>query len=280
MLLLWLSASILFIFLYEVNSMTIVPYIREWFGTSTGIPATHNYYWDFFTLFSQINMEGCVAASIKLGKLWYVKQQEIDILKHEKEKTLPADRDDLIQPAFLVDLLKRIESLASRDPQLASACINKIRNLIVYILYETAAPQVLVEKEIDILKQYIDLEKLTSGKILQVDTSIEGVEGSETIVPFIILPLVENAFKQVALYPIQNPWVHLQIRVQQSNLNIYLSWSKPVDTSSLINGRNVILRNLSKRLRLIYPQSHKLSMSIKADNVTVALNMDLKKAIK
>src|SRR5947199_1548042 len=60
MLLLWLLASIIFIVLYEINAMYIVPYIREGFGMKSSISTPANYAYDFFILFSQINMEGCV----------------------------------------------------------------------------------------------------------------------------------------------------------------------------------------------------------------------------
>jgi hypothetical protein len=89
MLFLWLTASIFFIVLYELNSIFIVPYIWDWFGMHSSSSSPPNYVREFFILFSQINMEGCVAASIKLGKLWYIKQQEIDLLKEEKQKIQP-----------------------------------------------------------------------------------------------------------------------------------------------------------------------------------------------
>ena len=102
MLLLWLVASIFFIVLYELNATFIVPYIRGWFGMKTSISTPANYAYDFFILFSQINMEGCVAASIKLGKLWYIKQQEIDLLKQEKEKIKPMKKKAQFNLLFLL----------------------------------------------------------------------------------------------------------------------------------------------------------------------------------
>src|SRR6478735_7323382 len=89
MLFLWLIASLGFIFLYFLNARFIVPYIRELFDMKMGTTAYFITASNFFFLFSQINMEGCVAASIKLGKLWYIKQQEIDLLEQEKQKINP-----------------------------------------------------------------------------------------------------------------------------------------------------------------------------------------------
>jgi LytS/YehU family sensor histidine kinase len=279
MLVLWLTASIVFITLYELNAAFIVPFIRDWFGMKRSISSPGNYIDDFFILFSQINMEGCVAASIKLGKLWYIKQQEIDLLKQEKQKIEPYAAEGLIQPAFLTDLLTRMENIVNDNPLVAAQSIKKIRHLLLYILYENASPQISLQKELSLLEEYIDLEKLTAGTKIDVSTSINVTSSSETIAPFIIMPLVENAFKQVSNYALKEASVQINIHQQQDILYIKLCWSKPIATSSLTNGRNVILHNVSKRLKLIYPQSHELKLMIETERIVVTLTINLKKAI-
>jgi sensor histidine kinase YesM len=279
MLALWLLASILFIGLYELNATFITPYIRHWFGMATSMSSHPNYAYDFFILFSQINMEGCVAASIKLGKLWYVKQQEIDLIKQEKQKIQPHEEKGLIQPAFLTDLLTRMEVIANEKPLVAAQCIKKIRNLLLYILYENSASKVPLPKELALLQEYIDLEKLTAEKEIAVNASIANSPSYETIAPFILLPLVENAFKQLSNYPLRNPMLNIGIAIQNEILDIKLNWDKPIETSSLTNGRNVILQNISKRLQLIYPESHELKMMIETEKIFIDLKLNLKKAI-
>jgi sensor histidine kinase YesM len=279
MLFLWLFGSVAFIVLYELNATFLVSYIRESFGLKTSISTPASYVWDFFVLFSQINMEGCLAASIKLGKLWYVKQQEIDLLKEEQQKIRPHDEQGLIHPVFLTDLLTRMENIVNDNPLVAAQSMKRIRRLLLYILYENAAPQISLRKELSLLEEYIDLEKLTAEKKIHVSISIQAKPDAETIAPSIILPLVENAFKQVSAYELAELWVNLNIKLHQNLLTIQLSWSKPIDTSSLVNGRNVILHNLSKRLKLIYPQSHDLKMKIEAEKIVISLNINLKKAI-
>ena len=279
MLFLWLLASIAFIVFYELNATFIVPYIRNGFGMRTSLSMPVNYTYDFFILFSQINMEGCVAASIKLGKLWYVKQQEIDLLKNEKGKIKPHEEQGLIQPAFLQDLLGRMENIANDNPMVAAESLKKIRHLLLYILYENASPQISLQKELSLLEEYIYLEKLVAHKEIQFSSLINVTSNNETIAPFILLPLVENAFKQVLSYSLKNPVINLHLHLQQDVLHIELSWSKPIETSSLTNGRNVILHNISKRLQLIYPQSHELKMMIEAEKIIITLKLNLKKAI-
>ena len=105
----------------------IVPYIRGWFGMKTSISSPANYAYDFFILFSQINMEGCVAASIKLGKLWFIKQQEIDLIEQEKQKIKSDEEKGLISLLFLTDLLTRMEIIANEKPLVAAQSMKKIQ---------------------------------------------------------------------------------------------------------------------------------------------------------
>ncbi|MEP6466017.1 MAG: histidine kinase [Parafilimonas sp.] len=278
MLLLWLFASIIFIALYEVNATMVSPYIRAWFGMTTSLGKI-NYAYDFFVLFSQINMEGCVAASIKLGKLWYIKQQEIDLLKQEKQKVNTGEEKGLIEPAFLADLLTRMEIIANEKPLVAAQSIKKIRHLLLYILYESASSQVSLNKEFKLLQEYIDLEKLTAEEEIIVNASINSAPSYATIAPFILLPLVENAFKQLNSYHLKQPTLNIHILLQNEIIDIKLNWNKPIDTSSLTNGRNIILQNISKKLDLIYPESHELKMLIETERILISLKINLKKAI-
>jgi sensor histidine kinase YesM len=279
MVFLWLAASFAFIVLYELNATFISPFIRNWFGMKTSMSSPANYTYDFFILFSQINMEGCMAASIKLGKLWYIKQQEIDLLKQEKQKIKPHEEKGAIQPAFLTDLLTRMEIIANEKPMVAAQSMKTIRHLLLYILYENASSKVPLHKEFALLQEYIDLEKLTAEKNITVNASINSSRSFETIAPFIILPLVENAFKQLSSYSLNEPVLNIHISLQNEMIDIKLNWNKPIETSSLTNGRNVILQNISKRLELIYPQSHELKMMIETERILIDLKINLKKAI-
>jgi len=279
MLLLWLFASIIFILLYEINSIYISAYIRHLYGMRYPVFSSANFAYNFFVLFSQINMEGCIAASIKLGKLWYIKQQEIDLIKQEKKKIHPSEQKGLIEPAFLTDLLTRMEIIANEKPLVAAQSIKKIRHLLLYILYENSSSKVPLNKEFALLQEYIDLEKLTAEKEITVNASISTALTPETIAPFILLPLVENAFKQLNSYALKNPTLNITVLLQHEIIDIKLNWSKPIETSSLTNGRNIILQNISKRLDLIYPQSHELKMLIEAEQILIDLRINLKKAI-
>ncbi|HWB27044.1 MAG TPA: histidine kinase [Chitinophagaceae bacterium] len=278
MVLLWLVFSVLFIFLFEVFQRTVVPVFRDLYGMPQS-PPPKSYLYVFFNLFSQINMEGCLAAAIKLGKLWYIKQQELDLIKTEKRKIEPLIEEGQIQPVFFADILNRIEVLLTEKPLLVAGMIKKIKSLLLYAMYENNQSKVSLDKELELLQEYVDLEKMALENKVSIILKINSQGQAEQVAPFIILPITENAFKQLSLHAIERKSVEIDIKVTNGLFVMTLTWSKPGDTSTLYTGRGIILQNISRRLNLIYPQSHELKVFIQVEHVVVSLKIDLHKAI-
>jgi len=274
----WLTLSVLFIFLFEVFQRIVVPGFRDLYDMpKNSIPKS--YIWVFFNLFSQINMEGCLAAAIKLGKFWHIKQQELDLIKTEKKKIEPFIDEGQIQPVFFADILSRIEILATEKPLLVAGMIKKIKNLMLYAMYENNQSKVSLDKELELLQEYVDLEKMALDNKVSITLKIASQGAQEQIAPFIILPVTENAFKQLSLHSIDRKSLEIDVKLSNGTLAMTLTWSKPADTSTLYTGRGIILQNIGKRLNLIYPQSHELKVFIQVEHVVVALKIDLRKAI-
>jgi len=282
MLLLWLLASFVWMAGFEANSYYIVPYISKWYGFPLPMHPKRfsSIVYEMFNLFSQLNMEGCVAASIKLGKLWYVKEQEVDLLRQENEKAKIHDEEGLMQPAFLADLLARLQTLADTAPLIAAGTIKHLRNLFTYMLYENAQTKASLKKELQLVEEYIQLERMMAAhEPITIHLNNKTDANGETIAPSIILPFIENAFRQVYIQPLPERRVDIQIKLQQSVLSIRICWNKPIDTSTLAQGRNIIMQNIARRLQLIYPQSHELKTYVEVEQVRVELSINLKKAI-
>jgi len=278
MVLAWLILSVLFIFLFEVFQLTVVPAFRDMYDMPKN-PVPKSYLWVFFNLFSQINMEGCLAAAIKLGKLWHIKQQELDLIKTEKKKIEPFMDEGQIQPVFFADILDRIEVLLTEKPMLVAGMIKKIKSLLLYAMYDNNQSKVSLDKELELLQEYVDLEKMALDNRVSITLKITSQGQQEQIAPFIILPVTENAFKQLSLHSIDRKSLEIDVKINNGAFTMTLTWSKPGDTSTLYTGRGIILQNISKRLNLIYPQSHELKVFIQVEHVVVTLKINLRKAI-
>jgi hypothetical protein len=274
MLLLWLLFSIFFIISLRLFGMYIAPPIREWFGLPRPM-LSENYLKFFFSWFGSINEEGCLAAAIKLGKMWYIKQQELDLIKSEKRKIEPEIQDSRMQPGFLISALNKVERLSYEKPTIIPGMIRKIKSLLLYVIYDNNQTKVRLEKELKLLEEYVELEKEASDGQLNINIKMMGNMKGERIAPFIILPLVENSFRQLSLLELSNKSIDLDLRLAEGQLYIIVAWSKPVDTSTLGNGGNAFLHSIGKRLNLLYPQSHELKVIIKPSQFVIHCRINL-----
>jgi hypothetical protein len=277
MLMLWLLFSALFVTCFRFFLMHITPFLRRYDGLPR-MGKDPGFIFDFFSLFSQVNMEGCIAASIKLGKMWGIKEQELDLLKKEKQKIEPHLHEGRMQPVFLINALERVTQLSVRMPALIPGMVSRIKQLLLYVIYENNQPSVSLGKELKLVEEYVELEK-TGIENLEAVVKVTGNMAGERIAPFIILPLVENGFRQLSLLDLPSKSISLDIRVAEGSLYLKLAWSKPIDSSTMLNGSNVTLQNIGKRLDLLYPSSHDLKVVITTDQFIIDLGIELHRAI-
>lgn len=278
MILLWLLFSVLFIMAFRAYNHLAVPHIHQGFGLP-GPVFSKNVYWSFLNLFYQINMEGGLAAAIKLGKMWFVKQQEVDLIKKEKQTIEPQLQEGKMHPVFLIDALDRVDELSAVKPSLIPGMVKKIKNLLLYVIYDNNMANVSLEKELSLLEEYIELEKTGMPENLRVVVKIIGNTAGERIAPFIILPMVENGFRQLSRLGLPDKFIDIGVRVEHGNFQMKVGWSKPIDSSTLVNGGNISLQSIGKRLQLLYPESHELKVLITADQFIIDLRMNLNRAI-
>ena len=273
----WLLLSIIFFYLFMLCSITLMPTIRQgWFHLPPR-QAPINWYWSFFSLFASINMEGGLAAAIKLGKMWYVKASEVELLKREQQRIEPELQQGKIHPAFLINTLNKIEQLAQEKPLVIPGVIGKIKNLLLYAIYDNGASKVSLEKELKLLEEYVELERAGSREISYINFKVIGDPRNKNIAPFITLPIVENSFRQLSALNVPHKYIDLNVLVEQNLFNLDVTWSKPIDT--LTNGGSALLQNIAKRLNLLYPQSHSLKLLIEPERMQVKMAINLNGAI-
>src|SRR6185436_6195713 len=104
----------------------------------------------------------------------------------------------------------------------------------------------------------IALEQFTREDAIEVNLSVGGDIEGEKIASFILLQSIQNAFNEVSVLNISNKKIDIRCNVINKMLDVLISWNKPMFTSTLVNGKNIIPRNLNNRLKLIYPQSHEI----------------------
>ncbi len=202
--------------------------ILLWFGPPTAIKILRDYYQN------KVNLER-IKKEQKISELNFLKSQ--------------------MNPHFLFNTLNNLYSLALKGSKKTPEALLQLSNLLSYMLYDGTEDKISLEKEIHHLNDYIELEKLRFGNRLDLTLEMIGDFNTVMIPPMIIIPLAENAFKHCSLNERGN--INIKIRIQVDKGKIYISTINPVgNTIKSDNKHGIGVKNLSKRLEIIYPQKH------------------------
>jgi sensor histidine kinase YesM len=221
-----------------------------------------------------IVVHGANVTIFRLFKYWFKKQQEW--MRAEKEK-VTAELQLLkaqVHPHFLFNTLNNIYSFSLENSPKTPGLILKLSSLLSYMLYDCRAEEVLLEKEIEIMKNYIDLEKERYGNKIEISWDIEGDIKDKFIAPLLMFPFLENAFKHGTSEQLEKPWLSVDISVRQDTLRCKIANSKNEFVPFSDNG--IGIWNVKKRIEFIYPASHELKINDEGNFFVVSLLIELK----
>lgn len=201
------------------------------------------------------------AIAIKLLKRWYLKQKETTLLVREKINAELQLLKAQVHPHFLFNTLNNIYSFIITGSDKASEMIKKLSSLLHYILNECNHPLVPLEKELSMIQDYIALEQIRYGDRLNLNLHIQGSPGGKLICPLLLIPFVENSFKHGTSRILSYPWVRLEINIEKDFLEFKLSNNKPERNNESGLKKGIGLKNVKKRLELLYPYAHSLNIT-------------------
>ena len=157
-----------------------------------------------------------------------------------------------VNPHFLFNTLNNIYSLSQYQPQLVSESVLRLSKILRYLLYETSNEFISIEKEIGILGDYVDLEKLRYDETVKIDFNCDITDFSETIPPLLLLPLVENAFKHGVSQFKGKRFVSIECVLLSRKLHFVVKNSSYSTSLGQEVKDNIGLSNLRRRLQLLY----------------------------
>ena len=211
------------------------------------------------------------AAAIKLVKRWYLKQKEKEKIEKEKLITDLQLMKAQIRPGFLFSSLDQIYHATLKDSSRAHELLLKLADLLSYLLYECDEPKVSLGKEINMMKEYMLLEKARYGEKLELEIVIKGDMKNKQIAPLLLLPFIENSFKH-CISDTEQPWINLEINVDNELLSMKLLNGVELSASDAAVHE---IKNIEKRLQLLYPGKHELKKYIEEEIYVVVLKIDL-----
>lgn len=195
--------------------------------------------------------------------------------ENENLKTELAFLRSQVSPHFMFNVLNNMVALARKKSDVLEPSLIKLSSLLRYMLYETDEEKVLLEREVEYLQSYIDLQMQRFGKKVRTNVQMNEIDKSYFIEPMLLIPFVENAFKH-GTGLIENAEINIELNARKNLLqfivsNDYNSGSHEVkDKTSGIG-----LQNVRRRLNLLYPQTHALLVNDNGNKYIVSLQLNL-----
>ena len=236
----------------------------------------YNYFSSTLPNFSNAVLFICFGVALKLSKQFYLQQQQMQAVKVEK---LDAELKYLkaqINPHSVFNSINSVFSLIDKRNTEARAALAKFSEILRYQLYECGQDKIGIDKELNYLSNFIQIQELRKGKNLVVDFNVSGNVKGFQIAPLLIAPFVENAFKYLSSYEEKENKIEIILDVFDNEFQMKVE--NTCDTISsetdLLQG-GIGLTNVRRRLELMYPQKFDLKIEKTETHFSVLLNLQI-----
>jgi LytS/YehU family sensor histidine kinase len=180
-----------------------------------------------------------------------------------------------VSPHFMFNVLNNMVALARKKSDDLEASLIKLSSLMRYMLYEADENVVRLEKEIEYLQSYIDLQQQRFGRNLRLNVVFNVTSDQYEIEPMLLIPFVENAFKHGTGW-IENPEIDIELTARDNSL-VFLVRNKYGDMEDEVKDKSsgIGLVNVKRRLNLLYGSNHQLLIEKDKNWFTVSLHLKL-----
>jgi two-component system LytT family sensor kinase len=250
------GASIVFFYLLKIGNVILFDSLFSFNLRGSGIYSPEHYTSDML----YIIFYSAFAVFIKFTLRWFEKHKaNADKLLHEHKFELELLKAQ-INPHFFFNTLNNIYSLVYKKSDEAPAALMKLSDIMRYMLYESKAELVPLDMELEHLKSFIELQKLRFRDPGFIEYHVSGNTSQHHIPPMLLLSFVENAFKH-GKKKVDNPGIIIRLEADDNILIFDVINYIQENEKELNPGANGIgLQNTRRRLELIYPECHKLTI--------------------
>ena len=236
-------------------------------------------YYSFIEILEFILVYILITSLLKFSKGWFENQELNQLFNSLQKAKLDSEISALkaqINPHFFFNSLNNLYSLSLDEDKRVPDIILRLAEMMRYLLYETNAIKVTLEKELDHLKNFIEMQSLRADKIEHITFTVVGATKNISVVPLLFLPLVENAFKHGRIEESAPTSVRFFLEIGNDELLFKTENRKKISSDKFNdNSSGVGLINLKKRLQLSYPNKHKLIITDGIDHFSTILKISL-----
>ena len=215
-----------------------------------------------------------LAAALKFMRYYYFRETEAE---YEEEQKNAAEIELLktqIHPNFLFNTLNNLFAHTIRKSEETPQIVLKLSDLLRFMIYEGKCNYIPLSHEIDLLRNYIELEKLRHDKSLDLSFIVTGDPGQQMIRPLLLLPLVENAFRICTMSNAEQKWLSMTLNIESTKLkfNIVNSFTSAGEELELLDEG---FKNVRKRLELMYHNNYVLITRSEEDIFLISLELEV-----
>lgn len=232
-----------------------------------------------FLLFESIFV-GAASAAFKITQDWLSHERDRKELQSQQLQSELNFLKAQINPHFLFNTLNNLYALSLKKSEDAPKTVLMLSEMMRYMLYECNAAHVPLQKEINYLKNYLELEKIRLGKNFQVNFDVVGDSQTLEIAPLVFIPFVENSFKHGMNTQINDGFINISFQIEDGLIDFEISNSRNKQPIRSLTGKKsggIGLINIKRRLKLIYPEKHTLEVIEHPETYTTKLQIDLNK---
>ncbi len=212
-----------------------------------------------------------VSVKIIVGR---VREQRLQ--RHQEQVRLESELQYLkaqVNPHFLFNAINSVYFLIKKDPDKAAETLIKLSDLLRFQLYDCSDERIPIEKELEYLTNFMALERIRKSNRVQVEYLCEGNLSGFEIAPFMLMPFLENSFKYVSNHADQSNLV--QVTLDREGQTFKATFVNTHDSPGQAAVGGIGLKNVKRRLELLYPSRHTLDIQQTRELYSVNLTLTL-----
>ncbi|MFZ5938943.1 MAG: sensor histidine kinase [Bacteroidota bacterium] len=213
---------------------------------------------------------------LKFARDHYHEKEVIRVLEKSSLEAEIKMLQNQLDPHVLFNNLNNLYAISLSTPEKLEPQLVKLKSVLHYIFEESRVPFVYLREEVLMIRNYIGLEKLRYGDRLKLEFTVEGVAGDLQVVPLILFSFVENCFEHGCSAETGPSWINIVLNIQEQGIQFTAENSIPdlfVSAGDEQPGGSI--RQIRRRLELLYPGKHHLSIIESRERFKVELQMEL-----
>ena len=215
-----------------------------------------------------------LVCGILLSKKWMLQQTANEILIKEnisKELKLLKTR---IHPRFLFHSLNSLEGKLRNELPESPNLILKMSELLSYVLFGSEGDYVLLEKELEVIREYIDLQKNNHHDKIQISLEIKDETNDSYLAPLILLPFLETSFEYLMVMDASLKKMDVRIRATEGILYFNLTCTEDYPTEAKFY-QQPMWSDITKRIETLYPDNHQLILKSNNHEIVIELQLNM-----